>query len=373
MNLLNHDLNSLNKYFLNIGESNFRATQVFKWIYKDLKMNFEEMTNISKKSRLHLEKEFEIKIPNVDSHHISKDGTVKLLMYDPNDINNKYETIYIPEKKRGTLCISSQVGCALTCKFCETGMRGFNRNLKTWEIVGQIIKTRILLQSLKEYPHYKLITNVVFMGMGEPLLNYENLLTSLKIILEEKGLGFSRRKVTVSTSGVVPKIKKLKKDLPVSLAISLHGSNDSLRSRIMPINNTYNVESLIDACEFYLKYSQARSLSAPRPFITIEYIMINKINDFQKNALELVNLLDKKKYKINLINFNRISNSKFEPSTNDRIKLFKELLSSHGFVVTVRKARGDDTNSACGQLSGDFMNKIKLPNKTSFFIDGLYR
>jgi len=370
MNLLDHDLNSLNKYFLNISESNFRATQVFKWIYKDLKMNFKEMTNISKKSRSNLEKEFEIKIPEVYSHNISKDGTVKLLMYDPNDKNNKYETIYIPEKKRGTLCISSQVGCALTCKFCETGMRGFNRNLKTWEIVGQIIKTRILLQSLKEYPHYKLITNVVFMGMGEPLLNYENLLTSLKIILEEKGLGFSRRKVTVSTSGVVPKIKKLKEDLPVSLAISLHGSNDFLRSKIMPINNSYNIESLIDACEFYLSFNQLRSLSAPRPFITIEYIMINKINDFEKNAFELIKLLDKKKYKINLINFNRISNSKFEPSTNDRIIKFKESLSNHGFVVTLRKTRGDDTNSACGQLSGDFMNKIKLQNKTSTLLNG---
>lgn len=370
MNLFDYDLNSLTKYFLNIGESNYRASQVFKWIYKDSKMNFAEMTNISKKSRLNLGKQFEIKIPDIYSYNVSKDGTVKFLMYDPKDENNKYETIYIPEKKRGTLCISSQVGCALTCKFCETGMRGFNRNLKTWEIVGQIIASRILLDNLKEYSHYKLITNVVFMGMGEPLLNYKNLLISLKIILEEKGLGFSRRKVTVSTSGVVPKIKKLKKDLPVSLAISLHGSNDLLRSKIMPINNSYNVKTLIDACEFYLTYIKDRGLSAPRPFITIEYIMINKINDYKKNAFELINLLDKKKYKINLIKFNNISNSKFEPSTNDRIRLFKECLSSHGFVVTLRKTRGDDTNSACGQLSGDFMNKIKLPNRTSALLNG---
>ena len=370
MNLFDLDLNSLTKYFLNIGESNYRAIQVFKWIYKDLKMSFGEMTNISKKSRLNLEKEFRIKIPEVYSYNVSIDGTVKFLMYDSNDQNNKYETIYIPDKKRGTLCISSQVGCALSCTFCETGIRGFNRNLKTWEIIGQIIRSRILLDSLNEYPHYKLITNVVFMGMGEPLLNYNNLVTSLKIILEEKGLGFSRRKVTVSTSGVVPKIKKLKKDLPVSLAISLHGSNDSLRSKIMPINNSYNVKSLIDACEFYLAFNKERSLSAPRPFITIEYIMINKVNDFQKNAFELINLFDKKKYKINLIKFNKITNSKFEPSTNDRIKLFKESLSRHGYVVTLRKTRGDDTNSACGQLSGDFMNKIKLSNKTSALLNG---
>ena len=369
MNLFDYDINSLTKYFLNIGESDYRATQVFKWIYKDLKMNFSEMTNISKKSRLNIGKDFEIKIPEVHSYNVSKDGTVKFLMFDPSDKNNKYETIYIPEKKRGTLCISSQVGCALTCKFCETGMRGFNRNLKTWEIIGQIITSRKLLDSLKDYSYYKSITNIVFMGMGEPLLNYKNLLTSLKIILDEKGLGFSRRKVTVSTSGVVPKIKKLKKDLPVSLAISMHGSNDSLRSKIMPINNSYNLKSLIDACEFYLSFNKKRSLSAPRPFITIEYIMINRINDFQKNAFELINLLDKKKYKINLINFNRISNSKFEPSTNDRINLFKQSLSNHGFIVTLRKTRGDDTFSACGQLSGDFMNKINLPKKTSAFLN----
>jgi len=266
--------------------------------------------------------------------------------------NNAIETVFIPEKNRGTLCISSQVGCALECTFCSTGRQGFNRNLSQAEIISQLWLANQKLADQYQNQDHKPVTNVVMMGMGEPLANYENVVGALKIMLDDKAYGLSRRRVTVSTSGLVPAIKKLKNDCPVSLAISLHAPNNKIRDEIVPINKKYPLSELLDACKDYLE-------KAPRDFITFEYVMLKGVNDSDQDALELVDLVKNIACKFNLIPFNPFPKSGYESSSKDRILSFQKILINHEIVTTIRKTRGDDIDAACGQLAGDVVDKTK--------------
>jgi len=347
-NLLGMSHDMLEQYFAAQGEKPFRARQLMQWIYQRNVTDFDEMTDLSKKLREQLHEEAEIVLPAVQSRHESADGTVKWLF--ATDCGQAVETVFIPESGRGTLCISSQVGCALDCAFCATGAQGFNRNLTSAEIIGQVYVAN------KELPRRDngepAVTNVVFMGMGEPLANYRNVVPVLRLLISDWGYGLSRRRVTVSTSGIVPHIDRLGDECNVSLAVSLHAPNDELRDSIVPINKLHPIETLLDACWAYAAKHSNR-------FITFEYVMLRGVNDSLEHADELFRLLRSRPAKVNLIPFNPFPGTVFQRSSAETIRHFQNRLRQHGLVVTTRRTRGDDIDAACGQLAGDVSNRVR--------------
>lgn len=351
-NLLNYDLNGLTELFAQMGEKPFRAKQVMRWIHQAGAADFAEMTDLAKSLRAKLDEQAQVGVPALITSQESKDGTRKWLL----DVGtgNGVETVFIPEADRGTLCISSQVGCALECTFCSTGRQGFNRNLTTAEIIGQLWWANKAMGVTPK--NERVISNVVMMGMGEPLANYENVVRSLSIMLDDHGYGLSRRRVTVSTSGMVPQMDRLKEDMPVALAVSLHASNDRIRDEIVPLNKKYPLKELMAACQRYL-------LKAPRDFVTFEYVMLDGVNDQAVHARELIELVRDVPCKFNLIPFNPFPNSGYERSSADNIRVFREILQQAGLVVTVRKTRGDDIDAACGQLAGQVQDKTRRQQK----------
>ena len=351
-NLLNYDLNGLTELFAQMGEKPFRAKQVMRWIHQAGAADFAEMTDLAKSLRAKLDEQAQVGVPALITSQESKDGTRKWLL----DVGtgNGVETVFIPEADRGTLCISSQVGCALECTFCSTGRQGFNRNLTTAEIIGQLWWANKAMGVTPK--NERVISNVVMMGMGEPLANYENMVRSLSIMLDDHGYGLSRRRVTVSTSGMVPQMDRLKEDMPVALAVSLHASNDHIRDEIVPLNKKYPLKELMAACQRYL-------LKAPRDFVTFEYVMLEGVNDQAVHARELIELVRDVPCKFNLIPFNPFPNSGYERSSADNIRVFREILQQAGLVVTVRKTRGDDIDAACGQLAGQVQDKTRRQQK----------
>ena len=364
VNLLDLDAQSLTAFLEGAGEKPFRAKQVLRWVHRNGVSEVEKMTDISKSLREKLISLTEIRLPNVVSDSTSSDGTRKWLL----DVGtgNSVETVFIPEQNRGTLCVSSQAGCALDCQFCSTGKQGFNRNLTTAEIIGQLWLASAYLGGLsRRLPlpdedrsgdgievEGKAISNVVMMGMGEPLLNYENVVPALRLMLDDNAYGLSRRRVTLSTSGIVPAIDRLRDDCPVALAVSLHASSDTLRDVLMPINRKYPLRELLASCVRYLD-------RAPRDFVTFEYVMLDGVNDSDLSARELIALLAEIPCKINLIPFNPFPQSSFKRSPSERIRGFSELLNAAGIVTTTRKTRGDDIDAACGQLAGMIKDRTR--------------
>ncbi len=369
VNLLDFTLPALTEWFAAQGEKPFRARQVFKWIHQRGVADFDAMTDIAKSLREKLKVIAQVKPPAILSEHRSTDGTVKWL-FDVG-IGNGIETVYIPEDGRGTLCVSSQVGCALDCKFCSTGRQGFNRDLRPSEIIGQLWVANLRLEEMeREGISARLVdvedlapesaatrsprpvSNVVMMGMGEPLNNFQPVVDAMSIMLDDHAYGLSRRRVTLSTSGVVPNIRRLAETLPVALAVSLHAPNDEIRSRIMPVNDAYPIEKLLQACREYLEVS-------PRDFITFEYVMLKGVNDAPDHAKELAKLLESVPSKVNLIPFNAFPDSGFETTDMERVKRFQRVLLDAGYIATIRKTRGDDIDAACGQLAGQVVNRMK--------------
>lgn len=350
VNLLGFDLPGLAAYCEQLGEKKFRATQLFRWIHHKGASDFEQMSDLAKSLRDKLKGRARIVALPVISEHVSADGTIKWLF----DVGagNAVEAVFIPEDDRGTLCVSSQAGCAVGCRFCSTGHQGFSRNLTTAEITAQLwFAEHNLRQRLNTTE--RVISNVVMMGMGEPLQNYDQLVPSLKTMLDDHGYGLSRRRVTVSTSGVVPMIDRLREDCPVALAVSLHAPTDPLRDQLVPLNKKYPIAELLDACNRYLA-------KAPRDFITFEYCMLQEVNDSPEQARELVKLLKNRVgCKINLIPFNPFPASGLIRSTNARVQAFAEVLIQSGIVTTVRKTRGDDIDAACGQLAGEVQDRTR--------------
>ena len=341
LNLLDCDRKSLESYFIGMGEKSFRAQQVLKWIYHQGIVDFQSMTNLSKALRENLELNACIRLPKIISEQKSEDGTRNWLVEI--DDNNSVEAVFIPENDRGTLCISSQAGCPLDCKFCSTGQQGFNRNLSTSEIIGQVW---IANQELNHFESNKrIISNIVFMGMGEPLLNYDNILQAINLLTEDLAFGLARRRITVSTSGIIPEIDRLKKDSNVSLAISLHASNNELRNNIVPINRSYPLRDLLAACK---RYTEGRD---DEP-VTIEYVMLKDVNDSLQDARELVKCLHGIPAKVNLIPFNRFPGTFYTCSDISTINMFRDILINSGIITITRKTRGDDIDAACGQLVG---------------------
>ena len=351
-NLLNYDLNGLTQHFAEMGEKPFRAKQVMRWMHQAGAQNFEEMTDLAKSLRAKLNEQATIEVPKLMMAQESTDGTRKWLL----DVGtgNGVETVFIPEAERGTLCISSQVGCALECTFCSTGRQGFNRNLTAAEIIGQLWWANKAMGVTPK--NERVISNVVMMGMGEPMANFDNVVTALSIMLDDYGYGLSRRRVTVSTSGMVPQMDRLRDAMPVALAVSLHASNDEVRDQIVPLNKKYPLKELMAACQRYL-------VKAPRDFITFEYVMLDGINDKAQHARELIELVKDVPCKFNLIPFNPFPNSGYERSSNENIRVFRDILQQAGFVVTVRKTRGDDIDAACGQLAGQVQDKTRRQQK----------
>ena len=337
-NLLGLSSEEMEKFFISLGEKPFHAKQVLKWIHQRRVISFEDMSDLSKSLRTKLSEVAEVVPPKIIMDKPSNDGTHKWLIQTPD--GNCVESVFIPEDGRGTLCVSSQVGCILTCTFCSTGTQGFNRNLASHEIIGQ------LWIAAKRFR----VTNVVMMGMGEPLLNFDNVVSSMSLMMDDFAYGLSRRKVTLSTSGVVPEIDHLAEVLPVSLAVSLHAPNNKLRDEIVPINRKHPIEDLLAACRRYLKVS-------PHKEITFEYVMLDHINETEEHAEELIELLKDLPSKINLIPFNPYPGAIYKRSSNNRIHRFQRQLSAAGFVCTIRKTRGDDIDAACGQLVGQVKDK----------------
>lgn len=348
VNLLNFDRQGLEAYFSGLGEKPFRAAQLLKWIYQFGVDDFSEMSNFSKSSREKLSEIAEIKLPEIVTEQHSDDGTIKWLLRL--DSGNSIETVFIPEDSRGTLCISSQVGCALECSFCSTAQQGFNRNLTTAEIISQVV---IANRALKCIPrNERVISNIVLMGMGEPLLNFDNVVAAMNIMLEDNAYGLSKRRVTLSTSGVVPALDRLKEVSDVSLALSLHAPNDELRNELVPINRKYPIKELLVACKRYISGETKRK-------ITIEYVLLDGVNDKPQHARELVKLLRDFPCKINLIPFNPFPNSSYKTSSPDAIERFRNIVVKGGLLTTTRKTRGKDIDAACGQLAGKVMDKTK--------------
>ena len=351
-NLLDYDLEGLAAYCAGLGEKRFRATQLFRWIHQKGAQDFDQMSDLAKSLREKLKLSARITAPAVLSQHESADGTIKWLF----DVGggNAVETVFIPETDRGTLCISSQAGCAVGSRFCSTGHQGFSRNLTTAEIVAQLwFAEHFLRQHLGRSE--RVISNVVMMGMGEPLQNYAALLPALRVMLDDHGYGLSRRRVTVSTSGVVPKMDLLAQDCPVALAVSLHAPSDELRDHLVPLNLKYSLSDLLAACQRYLVH-------APRDFITFEYCMIGGVNDQPEHARMLIRLVREfggtgVPCKFNLIPFNPFPASGLVRSETAAVQAFAAILSAAGLVVTVRKTRGDDIDAACGQLAGDIRDR----------------
>ncbi|KEI35611.1 ribosomal RNA large, subunit methyltransferase N [Francisella sp. W12-1067] len=350
VNLLGLNQKAIEDFFISIGEKKFHARQVFKWMHKKGVIDFDAMTDLGKGLRNKLKNLSYVTVPKVVFSKASKDGTHKWLI----DVGGSaIETVFIPEEGRGTLCVSSQVGCTLNCSFCSTGKQGFNRNLTVAEIIAQLwIAARTLSKNNGE--HDFTVTNIVMMGMGEPLMNFENVVPAMDIMMDDLAYGLSKRKVTLSTSGVVPRIYDLLEQSGVSLAVSLHASNNNLRNEIVPINKKYDIDELLQACKLYAE-------KGPHKQITFEYTLMNEINDNLEDAQELVELLKSREVpaKINLIPFNPYPGTIYKKPSNNRIHKFKEFLQQNGFVTTIRKTRGDDIDAACGQLAGDVIDKTR--------------
>jgi 23S rRNA (adenine2503-C2)-methyltransferase len=354
VNLLDFDLDGLAAFCEQLGEKRFRATQLFRWIHQKGASDFEQMSDLAKSLRGKLQGKAMIESLSVISEHVSSDGTVKWL-FDVGQ-GNAVESVFIPEDDRGTLCVSSQAGCAVGCRFCSTGHQGFSRNLSTGEIIAQLWFAEHTLRKRFNTTE-RVISNVVMMGMGEPLQNYAALIPALRTMLDDHGYGLSRRRVTVSTSGVVPMIERLQRDCPVALAVSLHASNDPLRDQLVPLNRKYPIDELLTACEGYLA-------DAPRDFITFEYCMLDGVNDSDEHARELIALVrDRLHCKFNLIPFNPFPASGLHRSKNERVQAFARILADAGIVTTVRKTRGDDIDAACGQLAGEVQDRTRAEQR----------
>ena len=361
VNLLGMSRLQLEKFFEDIGEKKFRAGQVMKWIHQFFVTDFAEMTNISGKLREKLEKLCEIKAPEVVHKNYSKDGTRKWVFRVGEGDGSLVETVLIPAEHRSglrrTLCISSQVGCALDCSFCSTGKQGFQRDLTPDEIIGQLwVANYSYMEDVPVADRERSVTNVVMMGMGEPLLNYDAVLSSMRIMLDDFAYGMSKRRVTLSTSGVVPKIDQMVKDIDVALAISLHAPNDELRNELVPINKKYPLEQLIAACQRYIAKDGNES---SRKHVTIEYVMLDGVNDHPEHAQQMIKLLKNLPSKINLIPFNPFPHAPYGRSSRNRIISFQKTLSDAGFVCTIRQTRGDDIDAACGQLVGQVADRTR--------------
>jgi 23S rRNA (adenine2503-C2)-methyltransferase len=354
-NLLDFDLEGLAAFCATLGEKRFRATQLFRWIHQKGARDFTQMSDLAKSLREKLQQHARIEGLTVISQHESSDGTIKWLF----DVGNgdAVEAVFIPEDDRGTLCVSSQAGCAVGCRFCSTGHQGFSRNLTTGEIVAQLWFAEHFLRGHLKTDE-RVISNVVMMGMGEPLQNYSALVPALRTMLDDHGYGLSRRRVTVSTSGVVPMMDRLGEDCPVALAVSLHAPNDELRDKLVPLNRKYPLVELLDACKRYLDH-------APRDFITFEYCMLDGVNDEPEHARQLIELVRHHggtgiSCKLNLIPFNPFPASGLLRSPQQRVQAFAKILSDAGIVTTVRKTRGDDIDAACGQLAGDVKDRTRV-------------
>jgi 23S rRNA (adenine2503-C2)-methyltransferase len=358
VNLLDFDLKGLTVFCASLGEKSFRATQLFRWIHQKGATDFEQMTDLAKPLRSKLAQTAHLQSLKIISQQESTDGTIKWLF----DVGagDAVEAVFIPEENRGTLCISSQAGCAVGCRFCSTGHQGFSRNLTTGEIVAQLwFAEHFLRKHLSSKD--RVISNVVMMGMGEPLQNYSALLPALKTMLDDHGYGLSRRRVTVSTSGVVPMIDRLGADCPVALAVSLHAPNDVLRNNLVPLNQKYPIEELMTACRKYLEF-------APRDFITFEYCMLQGVNDQVEHAQQLVELVGQQSKlglscKFNLIPFNPFPASGLLCSSKAQVAIFAKVLMDAGLITTVRKTRGDDIDAACGQLAGEVMDRTRVESR----------
>ncbi|OOF44605.1 bifunctional tRNA (adenosine(37)-C2)-methyltransferase TrmG/ribosomal RNA large subunit methyltransferase RlmN [Rodentibacter rarus] len=350
INLMDLTRKQMREFFQELGEKPFRADQLVKWIYHFGEDNFDNMTNINKKLREKLKSVAEIKAPDVAVEQRSADGTIKWAMQVG---EQQVETVYIPEADRATLCVSSQVGCALACTFCSTAQQGFNRNLTVSEIIGQVWRASKILGNFG-VTGVRPITNVVMMGMGEPLLNVANVVPAMEIMLDDFAYGLSKRRVTLSTSGVVPALDNLSKMIDVALAISLHAPNDELRDEIVPINKKYNIKMLIDSVNRYLSVSNANHGK-----VTIEYVMLDHVNDGVEHAHQLAEVLKNTPCKLNLIPWNPFPQAPYAKSSNSRIDRFQKTLMEYGFTVIVRKTRGDDIDAACGQLAGDVIDRTK--------------
>lgn len=388
INLLGLDAPALTQLVGQWGGKPFRARQLQKWVHQRGTSQFDDMTDLARDFRAQLTEHCVVRAPDVLSQHISADGTRKWL-FDVGQ-GNAIESVFIPEDDRGTLCISSQAGCNVACRFCSTGHQGFNRNLTAAEIIGQLWWARHELmkdsasarittdrhlshrstadnhaavsapksafQASTQSTDTRLISNVVMMGMGEPLLNYEPVLAALRMMLDDNAYGLSRRRVTVSTSGVVPMMDRLSQDCPVALAVSLHAPNDALRDELVPLNKKYPLQVLLAACERYLKF-------APRDFITFEYVMLDGVNDSDQHARQLIDIARSIHCKLNLIPFNPFPASGLKRSSAARIRAFSQQLMDAGIVTTVRKTRGDDIDAACGQLAGEVKDRTNLSEK----------
>ncbi len=349
INLLGLNRSGLEELFAGLGEKPFRAAQVLKWMHQLGTDDFQAMSNLSKTLRERLAAVAEVRAPEILGHQLSGDGTQKWRLRV--DSGNSVETVFIPEEHRGTLCVSSQVGCALNCAFCATARQGFNRNLSSAEIVGQVwLATRLLGRAPGPRPA---VTNVVLMGMGEPLLNFDNVVQALDVMLEDNAYGLGRRRVTLSTAGVVPGIRRLRDRCPVSLAVSLHAPDDELRDELVPLNRSYPIAELLGACREYL----ARE---PKHQITFEYVMLDGVNDTPAHARRLARLLRGMPAKVNLIPFNPFPRAGFRTSKAQVIEEFREILMAHGIITITRKTRGDDIDAACGQLAGEVQARGRI-------------
>ncbi|GAB1141894.1 MAG: bifunctional tRNA (adenosine(37)-C2)-methyltransferase TrmG/ribosomal RNA large subunit methyltransferase RlmN [Shewanella algae] len=351
INLLDLDRKAMRELFVELGDKPFRAEQLMKWLYHFGISDFDQMSNINKHLRAKLKERCEVVAPEISSYQKSADGTIKFAINVGE--GQEVETVYIPEDDRATLCISSQVGCALECTFCSTAQQGFNRNLTVSEIIGQIWRVSHFLGFQKETGE-RPVTNVVMMGMGEPLLNLANVIPAMDIMLDDFGFALSKRRVTVSTSGVVPALDKLGDALDVALAVSIHAPNDELRNELVPINKKYPLNEFLAAIRRYIAKSNAN-----RGRVTLEYVMLDHINDSTEQAHELAKLMKDTPCKVNLIPFNPYPGSPYGRSSNSRIDRFAKVLMEYGLTVIVRKTRGDDIDAACGQLAGDIRDRTK--------------
>jgi 23S rRNA (adenine2503-C2)-methyltransferase len=352
VNLVGMDRPALEDYFVARGEKRFRAQQILQWVYQRGVTDVNEMTDLSKALRTDLQKDTEFTFPEIVSEQVSADGTIKWLLRA--DDSNAIETVYIPESNRGTLCVSSQVGCALDCTFCATARQGFNRNLTAAEIIGQVW---VADQRIRQLHHGRqLLTNVVFMGMGEPLLNFKQVLPAIHLLLDDFAYGLGKRKVTVSTSGVVPKIDELSETIDVSLAISLHAPNDETRNELVPLNRKYPISELLAACKRYLQNKDRKES------VTFEYVMLDGVNDSEQHAHQLVALLKNISAKVNLIPFNAFEGSGYQRSSQHAIDKFSKVLMNNGIVVITRRPRGEDIDAACGQLAGKVVDRAHRGN-----------
>ncbi len=370
VNLLGLSVSELGQFCTEHGQKSFRAKQLTRWLHKIYVNDFDAMTDLAKDFRSLLQSKAQIFAPQIISDNTASDGTRKWLL----DVGkgDAVEMVYIPELDRGTLCVSTQAGCAVNCRFCSTGKQGFSRNLELFEVIGQLwLANRLLSEpgaftriysrsnaqvSSSESPE-RIVTNVVFMGMGEPLQNYNVTLAALRLMLDDNAYGLSRRRVTVSTSGVVPMIDRLGEDCPVALAVSLHAPNDTLRDHLVPINRKYPLRELLAACDRYLS-------KAPRDFVTFEYCMLDGVNDSVAQAQELINLVGDLPCKFNLIPFNPFPESGLQKSTEDNIYQFADVLDKARIVTTIRKTRGEDIDAACGQLAGEVQDRTRLQERS---------